>query len=344
MTTLTPQPQIEDIDRPELQPERPLLKVFRLSKEFPVRMGLTRRASVSAVDDVSFDVTKGSTVGIVGESGCGKSTVARLVLGLLNADHGDVIFEGRNITNLIGHERKAVTREMQMIFQDPYSALNPRSTIGESIAFPMKIHGVGRRDAQERAAELLTKVGLSKAHASYYPHQMSGGQRQRVNIARALALNPKLVVADEAVSALDKSVQAQVLNLMLDLQESLGLTYLFISHDLNVVEYISSRVIVMYLGQVVEDCESSELYARPLHPYTQALLASIPDVDPDTHETSVALEGEIPSPLNPPSGCRFRTRCPIAEARCAESRPPLKSAGEGHMVACHLVAGVEVAA
>ena len=344
MTTLTTPPQIEQIDRPELQPERPLLKVFRLSKEFPVRMGITKRAAVSAVDDVSFDVMKGSTVGIVGESGCGKSTVARLVLGLLSPDHGDVIFEGHNITNLIGHERKTFTREMQMIFQDPYSALNPRSTIGESIAFPMKIHGVGRKEAQERSAELLTKVGLSKAHASYYPHQMSGGQRQRVNIARALALNPKLVIADEAVSALDKSVQAQVLNLLLDLQESLGLTYLFISHDLNVVQYISSRVIVMYLGQVVEDCESSELYARPLHPYPQALLASIPDVDPDQAETSVALEGEIPSPLNPPSGCRFRTRCPIAEARCAESRPVLKSAGEGHMVACHLVPGVEAAA
>jgi oligopeptide/dipeptide ABC transporter ATP-binding protein len=228
---------------------------------------------------------------------------------------------------------------MQMVFQDPYSALNPRSPVGESIAFPMRVHGISRREARQRTAELLTRVGLSPAHASYYPHQMSGGQRQRVNIARALALSPKLVIADEAVSALDKSVQAQVLNLLTDLQESLGLAYLFISHDLNVVQYMASRVVVMYLGQVVEDCASTELYTHPLHPYTQALLRAIPSINPGPTALSPAdeAEGEIPSPLNPPSGCRFRTRCPLAVARCAEARPELKDAGGGHFVACHLV-------
>ena len=254
-----------------------------------------------------------------------------------------MIFERRNLGNLQGAARKDVTRQMQMVFQDPYSALNPRCTVGDSIAFPMRVHGFSRSDARDRAAELLTQVGLAKAHASYYPHQMSGGQRQRVNVARALSLSPKLVIADEAVSALDKSVQAQVLNLLSDLQQSLQLTYLFISHDLNVVQYMADRIIVMYLGQVVEDCESSELYARPLHPYTQALLASIPDVDPDKQVDERELEGEIPSPLNPPSGCRFRTRCPIAVAECAESRPVLKNAAEGHKVACHLVAEMAAA-
>ncbi|HLF76880.1 MAG TPA: ABC transporter ATP-binding protein [Dehalococcoidia bacterium] len=325
------------------QAERPLLKIERLRKEFPVRTGLLGRAAVSAVDDISFEVREGTTVGIVGESGCGKSTTARLVLGLIEPDGGEIIFGGRNIAGLRGPARKSVAREMQMVFQDPYSALNPRSTIGESIAFPMRIHGVNRKESRERAADLLAKVGLAKAHSSYYPHQMSGGQRQRVNIARAVALNPKLVIADEAVSALDKSVQAQVLNLLSDLQESLGLTYLFISHDLNVVQYMATRVIVMYLGQVVEDCESRELYSHPLHPYTQALLASVPDVDPDLQEPGQELEGEIPSPLNPPSGCRFRTRCPIAEARCAESRPQLREVASGHYVACHLVAGTTAA-
>ena len=317
--------------------DRPLLEVRNLSKEFPVRKGLLKRVAVSAVDDISFEVRKGTTVGIVGESGCGKSTTARLVLGLIEPGSGDVIFEGRKITGLRGAARKSVAREMQMVFQDPYSALNPRGTIGDSVAFPMRVHGVPRQESRERTEDLLAKVGLSKAHASYYPHQLSGGQRQRVNIARALALRPKLVIADEAVSALDKSVQAQVLNLLTDLQESMRLTYLFISHDLNVVQYVADRVVVMYLGQVVEDCKSRELYAHPMHPYTQALLASIPDVDPDHGVSDRQLEGEIPSPLNPPSGCRFRTRCPIAEARCAESRPPLREIGAGHLVACHLV-------
>lgn len=322
---------------------KPLLEVVRLRKQFPVKAGMFKKAAVSAVDDISFEVGRGTTVGIVGESGCGKSTTARLILGLIEPDGGDVIFERRNLGNLQGAARKDVTRQMQMIFQDPYSALNPRCTVGDSIAFPMRVHGFSRSDARDRAAELLTQVGLARAHASYYPHQMSGGQRQRVNVARALSLNPKLVIADEAVSALDKSVQAQVLNLLSDLQQSLQLTYLFISHDLNVVQYMADRIIVMYLGQVVEDCESSELYARPLHPYTQALLASIPDVDPDVQVDERELEGEIPSPLNPPSGCRFRTRCPIAEAQCAESRPVLRDAAPGHKVACHLVAEMPAA-
>jgi peptide/nickel transport system ATP-binding protein len=320
--------------------DKPLLRVKGLTKEFPVRVGLMGRAAVSAVDGVSFDVDEGTTVGIVGESGCGKSTAARLVLGLLQPDSGEIIFDGRDIAGVQGHARKSVARQMQMVFQDPYSALNPRSTIGESITFPMRVHGVNQKQARERSAELLAQVGLAKAHSSYYPHQMSGGQRQRANIARALALNPKLVIADEAVSALDKSIQAQVLNLLSDLQDSLGLTYLFISHDLNVVQYMATRVIVMYLGQVVEDCESRELYSRPLHPYTKALLASIPDLNGGGQsEPGHEIEGEIPSALNPPSGCRFRTRCPIAEARCAETRPRLREVAPGHFVACHLVAG-----
>ncbi|MGE0134944.1 MAG: ABC transporter ATP-binding protein [Dehalococcoidia bacterium] len=312
-----------------------LLRVAGLSKDFPVRLGVRARGVLSAVDNVSFAVRAGTTVGIVGESGCGKSTTARLILGLIEPDRGSIEFEGVDIRTLDRVQRRAVKRNMQMVFQDPYSALNPRMSVGASIAFPMAVHGMPRKEQRERTAMLLQQVGLHPNHASYYPHQMSGGQRQRVNIARALALEPRLVIADEAVSALDKSVQAQVLNVLTDLQERLGLTYLFISHDLNVVQYVADRVIVMYLGQVVEDCPSDELYARPLHPYTQALLASIPDIDPD-RPAPAGLEGDIPSPLNPPSGCRFRTRCPAAMAVCGEERPELLEAEPGHLVACHL--------
>jgi peptide/nickel transport system ATP-binding protein len=324
----------------------PLLEVQRISKRFPVRLGMLKKGWVSAVDDVSFAVDPGTTLGVVGESGCGKSTTARLILGLTAVDTGDVLFEGRSIRSLsragtpsISGRRKRLRRQMQMVFQDPYSALNPRASIGEIMAFPMRVQGYRREEIRERAAMLLERVGLHANHVSYYPHQLSGGQRQRVNIARALAVEPKLVICDEAVSALDKSVQAQVLNLLKDLQQQFGLTYLFISHDLNVVEYMSDRVAVMYLGQVVETCASAELYQNPLHPYTQALLSAIPTMDPDHRLAPVVIDGEVPSPLNPPSGCRFRTRCPRVMDICAQVAPPMVAPEPGHRVACHLFAG-----
>jgi peptide/nickel transport system ATP-binding protein len=312
-----------------------LLRVDGLQKRFPVRLGLCSKAYVSAVDNVSVTVEAGTTLGIVGESGCGKSTTARLILGLTEPDAGTVAFEGVDVQTLTGPRRKALRRNMQMVFQDPYSALNPRMSIGESIAFPLRVHGYSKSEQRERAKILLDQVGLHPHHVSYYPHQMSGGQRQRVNIARALALEPRLVIADEAVSALDKSVQAQVLNLLTDLQERLQLTYIFISHDLNVVQYVSDHVLVMYLGQVVEHCTPEALYAEPLHPYTKVLLASIPDVNPD-QPPAAPLEGEIPSPLSPPSGCRFRTRCAAVMPICAAERPQMIQERPGHFVACHL--------
>ena len=324
---------------------RPLMEVRGLSKAFPVSLGFRKKGHVSAVDDVSLTVQPGTTMGVVGESGCGKSTVARLILGLIKADGGEVLFEGRTVRAggkkaLPRRERKAVSRNMQMVFQDPYSSLNPRSSIGEIIGFPMKVHGINGAEIRDRTATLLMQVGLHRNHASYYPHQLSGGQRQRVNIARALALKPKLVVCDEAVSALDKSVQAQVLNLLKDLQAEYGLTYLFISHDLNVVEYMSDFVSVMYLGHVVESCPAEDLYRKPLHPYTHALFSSIPQVATEFEEESDTqlklLEGEIPSPLNPPSGCRFRTRCAAAMAICAVERPRMREPEPAHFVACHL--------
>jgi oligopeptide/dipeptide ABC transporter ATP-binding protein len=313
-----------------------LLAVSGLRKNFPVKLGFRRRGHVSAVDGVSFAVQRGTTLGIVGESGCGKSTAARLLLGLVEPDAGDLSFDGLDLREMWQQQRKRTRREMQMVFQDPYSSLNPRMSIGENIGFPLRVHGHGRGETRQRVGELLTRVGLHQNHASYFPHQLSGGQRQRANIARALALQPKLVIADEAVSALDKSVQAQVLNLLKDLQDEHHLTYIFISHDLNVVEYMSNRVAVMYLGQVVEIADADELYRRPLHPYSRALLAASPVVDPDSLTPDNVLEGEIPSPLQPPSGCRFRTRCPLAMVRCAEARPPLIAVEAGHEVACVL--------
>ena len=321
----------------------PLLEVKGVTKRFPVRMGLFKKGQVSAVEDLSFTVKPGTTFGIVGESGCGKSTAARLILGLFDVDAGDVLFEGSNVVSArrapnIKVDSRALRKNMQMVFQDPHSALNPRASIGEIVSFPMKVHGYPKEERQERTRWLLEQVGLHANHASYYPHQLSGGQRQRVNIARALALSPKLVICDEAVSALDKSVQAQVLNLLQDLQAELGLTYVFISHDLNVVQYISDEVLVMYLGQAVEITSAERLYSEPLHPYSQALLASIPKIGFDDEPVVEAprLEGELPSPLNPPSGCRFRTRCPMAMDVCAEERPPIVEAAPGHRVACHL--------
>jgi len=341
VTTATyPESAIDGPSGSEAGARTPLLEVKDLSKVFPVRLGAFKKGGVSAVDGLTFSVQKGTTVGIVGESGCGKSTAARLILGLIEADEGEVLFEGHNVlralsTPAMRGERRQLRRHMQMVFQDPHSALNPRASIGEIISFPMRVHRLPAAERDERTAWLLEQVGLHANHASYYPHQLSGGQRQRVNIARALALNPSLVVCDEAVSALDKSVQAQVLNLLMDLQDELGLTYLFISHDLNVVEYMSDRVVVMYLGQAVEVADADRLYQEPLHPYTQALLASIPQLE-GRMDGAPRLEGELPSPLNPPSGCRFRTRCPYAMDVCAEVRPPLVQIDAGHSVACHL--------
>jgi peptide/nickel transport system ATP-binding protein len=319
-----------------------MLELIDVSKQFTVRAG-GRRAKLSAVDHVSLSVRPGTTLGIVGESGCGKSTLARVIVGLHLTDDGEMIFDGKQV--LTGKRRSpAELKKMQMVFQDPSSALNPRATISESIGFPLQVQGASRAAIEERVAKVMSDVGLPAAYASHYPHQLSGGQRQRVNIARALALQPKVVVLDEAVSALDKSIQAQVLNLLTDLQEEYGLTYVFISHDLNVVRYISDDVAVMYLGQVVERGTARELYDNPKHPYTQLLLSSVPTLDPtestrdepiDTPETK---DSEIPSPIDPPSGCRFRTRCPFAMDVCSQVTPAPIAVGEGRTVACHLYA------
>ncbi|MDB5368869.1 MAG: hypothetical protein JWP20_427 [Roseomonas sp.] len=323
---------------------QPLLIVENLRKHFPVRGGLLNRqiATVQAVDDVSFSVRKGETLGIVGESGCGKSTTARLLMNLIKPDAGTTIFDGDGVGEAGGITVTALRRQMQMVFQDSYSSLNPRLTMVESIAYAPRMHGLPAREATRRAESLLAQVGLNPAQfGRRYPHELSGGQRQRVNIARALALEPRLVIFDEAVSALDKSVEAQVLNLLNELKARLNLTYLFISHDLNVVEYISDRVLVMYLGRVVETGPATEIYSRPRHPYTRALLASKPTLDPDRRTTVLPLTGDPPNPINPPSGCRFRTRCAYAQPRCAEIVPPLAApldtlagAEPEHLVAC----------
>ena len=312
---------------------QPLLEVDNLSKTFGIKLGL-KRANVYAVDSVSISVQTSTTLGIVGESGCGKSTLARLMLGLYPADHGNIRFAGQSLPRK-GKRPRAVVEQMQMVFQDPYSALNPRASIGQSIAFPLQVQGMDRAEIRDRVAKVLEDVGLHGNYATHYPHQLSGGQRQRVNIARALAMQPKLVVLDEAVSALDKSIQAQILNLLQDLQQSYQLTYIFISHDLNVVEYMSDQVAVMYLGQVVETCAADALYQRPLHPYSQGLLTSIPTLDGASAQQA-RITGEMPSPLDPPSGCRFRTRCPFATEICATHAPVLAEAEPAHLVACHL--------
>jgi peptide/nickel transport system ATP-binding protein len=325
-------------------PGQPLLIVENLKKHFPVRGGLLNRqiATVQAVDDVSFSVRKGETLGIVGESGCGKSTTARLLMRLMEPDAGSVVFDGDQVGSKRGISVSDMRRQMQMVFQDSYSSLNPRMTMAESIAYAPRMHGLGRKEAYDRAEDLLSRVGLNpRQYARRYPHELSGGQRQRVNIARALALEPRLVILDEAVAALDKSVEAQVLNLLSDLKESLNLTYLFISHDLNVVEYMSDRVMVMYLGRVVEAGPVDKIYRHPRHPYTRALFASKPTLDPDRRTTEMPLTGDPPNPINPPSGCRFRTRCAFAQPRCAETLPPLvppfdAATDTTHLVACHI--------
>ncbi len=323
-------------------PAQPLLVVEDLKKHFPVRGGLLNRqvATVQAVDEVSFSVRKGETLGIVGESGCGKSTTARLLMRLIEPDAGSVVSDGDQVGDRRGISVNDLRRQMQMVFQDSYTSLNPRMTMAESIAYAPHMHGLGRKAAYDRAENLLSRVGLNpRQYARRYPHELSGGQRQRVNIARALALEPRLVILDEAVAALDKSVEAQVLNLLSDLKESLNLTYLFISHDLNVVEYMSDRVMVMYLGRVVEAGSVDSIYRHPRHPYTRALFASKLTLNPDRRTTEMPLTGDPPNPISPPSGCRFRTRCAFARPRCAETVPtltvPFEHDGEPtHVVAC----------
>ena len=319
----------------------PLLEVQNLVKHFAVGDGMFSRARtvVRAVDDVSFGIQRGETVGLVGESGCGKTTTGRCILQLERPTSGRVLFEGVDLATLDDAALRAMRRKVQVIFQDPYSSLNPRMTIGQILAEPLKVHGIvpdkARREARVR--ELLEQVGLLPQHARRYPHQLSGGQRQRVGIARALAMEPSLIVCDEPVSALDVSIQAQIINLLEDLQQRLGLTYLFIAHDLSVVRHISDRVVVMYLGKVVEIADRQALYEDPLHPYTRALLSAVPIPDPalEARREHTVLRGEVPSPLNPPSGCVFHPRCPRAEARCSAEVPALREIKAGHHGACH---------
>ena len=316
-----------------------VLEVQDLKTYFPVRKGLLRRTvgQVHAVDGVSFSIGAGETLGLVGESGCGKTTVGRTVLRLIEPTAGVIRLGGRDITRLPRAELRPLRREMQIIFQDPFSSLNPRMRAGDIVGEPLKVHGtVPARERRGRIAALFARVGLSAAQMDNYPHQFSGGQRQRIGVARALALNPKLIVGDEPVSALDVSIQAQVINLLTDLQRELGLSYLFISHNLAVVEHISHRIAVMYLGRIVEHTDREKLFRKPLHPYTEALLAAVPVPDPAARRAKRVLQGDVPSPLHPPAGCHFHTRCPYAEARCRSEAPSLREVEPGHHVACHL--------
>ena len=321
----------------------PLLKVQNLVKHFPIKGGMLSRTvgQVHAVDGVSFELPAGETLGVVGESGCGKSTTGRCILRLIEPTSGQVWFEGRSVTSAGRQELRALARDMQIIFQDPFASLNPRMTVAAIIGEALTIHRLTktRADYEARIVQLLETVGLGADHMRRYPHEFSGGQRQRIGIARALAVSPKLIVCDEAVSALDVSIQAQVINLLEDLQTQLGLTYVFIAHDLSVVEHISQRVAVMYLGRIVEIAAAKDLYTRPQHPYTEALLSAVPIPDPTLKRKRILLQGDVPSPIHPPAGCHFHTRCPLAQAQCKVESPVLKTVGDaadGHQVACHL--------
>jgi len=330
--------QLEPLERKPAGDD--LVVVRDLVKYFPINAGILSRhvADVKAVDSVDFEIRRGETLGLVGESGSGKTTVGRVLLRLAPATRGQVYFEGRDILTLPRSELRSLRKEMQIIFQDPYASLNPRMTVGDIIREPLGIHHIARgKAADKRTQELLAMVGLQPYHANRYPHEFSGGQRQRIGIARALAVDPKFIVADEPVSALDVSIQAQVINLLEDLQQQLGLTYLFIAHDLSVVRHISSRVAVMYVGKIVEIADRDRLYENPLHPYTQALLSAIPIPDPgvDARRKRIILSGDIPSPVSPPSGCRFHTRCPIAFDRCTTEVPAFNEYEPGHRAACH---------
>jgi len=316
-----------------------LLQVKNLKQYFPVESGFfsKKNSYVKAVDDVSFNIYKGETLGLVGESGCGKSTTGKMLVNLLKPTSGEVIFQGQDISNLKGSKRRGLSKEIQIIFQDPYASLNPRMTIGDIIAEPIKVNNIySKEEIEKNVLRLLDCVGLASYHRNRFPHEFSGGQRQRVGIARALAVNPSLIVCDEPVSALDVSIQAQVLNLLKDLQKEFDLTYLFIAHGLNVVKHISDRVGVMYLGKLLELADDKNLYSDPKHPYTQALLSAIPVPDPKRKKNRIILKGDVPSPINPPKGCRFHTRCFKCMDICREKEPLLKKLDDGHQVACHL--------
>lgn len=316
-----------------------MLKVSNLIKHFPIKKGIFSHTVgyVQALNSISFNIEKGETLGLVGESGCGKTTAGRVILSLMKPTSGKVFFEGQDLFSLNKNEMRKMRRDMQLIFQDPFASLNPRLSVGSIVGEPLSIHNIAHgKEKEQRVRELLTTVGLSADHADRYPHEFSGGQRQRVGIARSLALNPKFIVCDEAVSALDVSIQAQVINLLEELQEKYNLTYLFIAHDLSVIKHISNRVAVMYLGRIVELADTKNLYSSPFHPYTKALLSAVPVLDKTKKKKRIILHGDVPTPINPPSGCYFRTRCPDAMDICSYNVPEFKNMGNGHEVACHL--------